>query len=284
MHRRWVRLPFQMMTDTIRRATANDYGVYRVLFRELGIDDPIPSSDRFAVELVPRTLIYERDGAAIGYVNYDRLAANGYVRNLVVAPDARGGGVGAALMTAAADQLRARGVKDEWHLNVKADNAAAIRLYERFGMRVQHRSVALRFAWANLDRLPASDAAVTVLPVLDGDDDDIERALGILAGRLQMARTRQDRVTIQLRDEQLAPVGVACFDPAFPGAFPFCAARPELAGMLLRALAPRARPGDVELQIVIEDDDALADALMAAGAIVRMRLLHYAGPLPGGAA
>jgi len=31
---------------------------------------------------------------------------------------------------------------------------------------------------------------------------------------------------------------------------------------------------------VIEDDDALADALIAAGAVVRMRLLHYAGPLP----
>lgn len=269
-----------MMTDAIRRATANDYGAYAVLFRELGVDDPTPSSERFAAELAPRILIYERDGAPIGYVSYDRLAANGYVRNLVVAPDARGAGVGAALMTAAASQLRARGVTDEWHLNVKADNATAIRLYERLGMRVDHRSVALRFAWANLDRLPAGDPPVTVLPVGDGDDDDIERALDILGGRLQMARSRGGRIALQLRDERLAPVGVACFDPAFPGAFPFCATRPALAGPLLRALAPHARPGDLDLQIVIEDDDDLADALIVAGALVRMRLLHYVGPLP----
>jgi len=153
----------------------------------------------------------------------------------------------------------------------------------RLGMRFEHRSVALRFAWANLGRLPADDAPVSVLPVSDGEDDDIERALGILAGRLHMARSRGNRITLALRDERLAPVGVACFDPAFPGAFPFCAARPALAGPLLRALAPHARPGDLDLQLVVEDDDALADALTAAGAVVRMRLLHYAGPLPRGA-
>jgi ribosomal protein S18 acetylase RimI-like enzyme len=273
-----------MMTDGIRRATANDYGAYVVLLRELGVDDPTPSSERFAADLAPSILIYERDGAPIGYVSYDKLAANGYIRNLVVAPGARGAGIGAALMTAAASRLRARGVTSAWHLNVKADNTAAIRLYERLGMRAEHRSVALRFAWANLDRLPADATGVTVLPVFDGDDDDLERALGILAGRLQMTRSRGDRVTLQLRDEQLAPVGVACFDPAFPGAFPFCATRPALAALLLRALRSHARPGDLDLQIVIEDADALADALIAAGAAVRMRLLHYAGPLPGGAA
>jgi ribosomal protein S18 acetylase RimI-like enzyme len=273
-----------MMTDAIRRATANDYGAFAMLFRELGVDDPTPSAERFADELAPRILIYERDGEPIGYVSFDKLAANGYVRNLVVAPGARGAGIGAALLTAAATQLRAHGATSAWHLNVKADNAAAIRLYERLGMQVEHRSVALRFAWANLDRLPADDAHVTVLPVPAGDDDDIERALGILGGRLQVSRSRGGGVMVQLRDEQLAPVGVACFDPAFPGAFPFCAARPALAAPLLRALAPHARPGDLDLQVVIEDDGALADALIAAGAVVRMRLLHYAGPLPAGAA
>jgi GNAT superfamily N-acetyltransferase len=272
-----------MMTDAIRGATANDYGAFAVLVRELGVDDPTPSAERFAADLAPRILIYERDGAPIGYVSYDKLAANGYVRNLVVAPGARGAGIGAALMTAAATQLRARGVSDAWHLNVKADNAAAIRLYERLGMRVQHRMVALRFAWAHLDRLPADDAHVTVLPVSAGEDDDIERALDILGGRLEVSRSRGTGVLLQLRDDQLAPVGVACFDPASPGAFPFCTTRPALAAPLLRALAPHARPGDLDLQIVIEDDDALADALIAAGATVRMRLLHYAGPLPAAA-
>jgi uncharacterized protein YaiI (UPF0178 family) len=44
----------------------------------------------------------------------------------------------------------------------------------------------------------------------------------------------------------------------------------------MTAVIRAARAG----QLVIEHDDALADALIAAGAVVRMQLLHYAGPLP----
>lgn len=272
-----------MMSDAIRDARASDHAAYIALVRELGVDDPMLSAGRFAAELAPRILIYERDGAVVGYVAYDRLAATGYVRNLVVAPESRGAGIGAALMTAAAGVLRARGATGEWHLNVKADNTTAIRLYERLGLRVQHRSTALILPWANVDRLPADAAAVTVLPAAEAEYDDLERALGLLAGQLLM-RARGGRVVVQLRDAELAPVGVACFDPAFPGAFPFCTARPGLAGQLLRGLAPHARPGDRALQLVIEDDEALCDAVIAAGAEVRLRLLHYTGPLPGGAA
>ena len=46
-----------------------------------------------------------------------------------------------------------------------------------------------------------------------------------------------------------------------------------------RARSPRMPARAISI-CVIEDDDALADALIAAGAVVRMRLLHYAGPLP----
>jgi len=268
------------MSDEIRRAVVSDYAAYAAMFVELGVDDPTPSAERFASELARDILICERDGAAIGYVSYDRLAGNGFIRNLVVTREARGTGVGASLMTAAAAELRLRGASADWHLNVKADNTAAIRLYERLGMHVDHRSVALRLAWANLDRLPTDDRQVSVLPVLDGDDDDIERALDILAGRLRMARSRAKRITLQLRDDQLAPVGVACFDPSIPGAFPFCVTRPALCAPLLRALAPHARKGDLDFQVVIEDDDELADVLIAAGATVRLRMLHYAGRLP----
>ncbi|MEO7736420.1 MAG: GNAT family N-acetyltransferase [Kofleriaceae bacterium] len=272
-----------MMSDAIRRASASDYDAYAAMFRELKVEDPIPSAARFTGELVGNILIYERAGAPIGYVLFDRLAGNGYVRNLVVARDARGGGVGAALMAAAAAGLRARGADDQWHLNVKLDNTAAIRLYERLGMRVEHASTALRLAWARVDQLPADAASIRVLPVAIEEDDDIERGLGILAGRIEMTRVRAGAILRQLRAERLAPVGFACFDPAFPGAFPFRVARPTLARALLHALAPYARPGDLDLQVVIEDDDALTEALIAAGAEVRHRLLHYAGPLPAGA-
>ncbi len=267
--------------DGIRAARAADYAAYVAMFAELGIEDPVPTEARFTDELARNMLICERVGAVIGYVLFDRLAANGYVRNLVVMPAARGGGVGAALMAAAAAELRARGARDAWHLNVKVDNTGAIRLYERLGMRVEHASVALRLAWARLDDLPAEAAPVRALPVAPDEEDDIERALDMLSGRIEMARVRSGVVLRQLRDERLAPVGFACFDPAFPGAFPFCVARPALAGALLRALAPHARPGDLDLQVVVEDDDALVERLIAAGAEVRVRLLHYAGPLPG---
>jgi GNAT superfamily N-acetyltransferase len=268
------------MLGVIRAAIADDYDVFVVLMRELRVDDPVPSPERFASHLVPRMLVYERRREVLAYVTYDKLAANGYIRSLVVAPAARRGGIGTALMMAAAQQLRARGVTTDWHLNVKADNAPAIQLYERLGLKPLYHSVALRFAWANIDRLPSEESAVTVRPVADAAVPDIERALGIVDGRLELARSRGRGVTLQLRDERLAPVGVACFDPSYPGAFPFRVARPTLAVLLLDALAPHVRTGDLDLQIMIEHDDALADTLIAAGAVERMRLLHYAGPLP----
>jgi GNAT superfamily N-acetyltransferase len=268
------------MMGAIRAARADDYDAFVVLRRELGVDDPVPSEERFANHLVPRMLVYERRRQVQGYVLYAKLTASGHIASLVVSPGERGGGVGTALMMAAAQQLRARGLTGDWHLNVKADNAPAIRLYERLGFQVLHHSVMLRFAWEDLSRLPADPATMMVRPVADAVIADIERALGIIGGRLELSRSRGIGVTLQLRDEQLAAVGVACFDPAFPGAYPFCVARPSLAGALLRALEPYARPGDRELQIGIEHDDALADTLIAAGAVVRHRLLHYAGPLP----
>lgn len=267
------------MIDQIRPASADDYPAYAVLFRELGVDDPTPSAERFAADLAGRTLIYERDGAAIGYVCYNNLAGRGYIQNLVVTPRARGGRIGEALMIAAARALRAWGVTGEWNLNVKVDNAPAIRLYERLGLRAVYPMVVLRVAWANLDRLPVDAAPVTVGPVSDDDVDELERVLGLLAGRLRLARSRTGRTTLQLRDRQGAPAGVACLDPAL-GAFPFAVLRPGLAAPLLRGLAPHARPGDPALKIVIEHDDALSGALITAGAEVSLRLLHYAGPLP----
>ncbi len=263
------------MTE-IRFAAATDYPAIATLFRELGVDDPTPSAERWVRELAPGTLVFERDGGVIGYVRFYKLATAGHVANLVVAAEARGSGVGRALMTAAAARLREQGAA-EWHLNVKADNAPAIHLYEGLGMTVEHRSTALRLAWADIGRMRGAPAVVSIAD--PSDDDDLERAFGLLSGRLAMSRAHPGRVIVQLRDDACAPAGVACFDPAFPGAYPFCVARPQLAVTLLEALRDHARPADTHVQIVVEDDDALADALIAAGAGVRMRLLHYRGVL-----
>ncbi|WP_405011649.1 GNAT family N-acetyltransferase [Kitasatospora sp. NBC_01539] len=58
----------------------------------------------------------------------------GEIRMLAVAPSARGRGVGAALVTAAADRSRALGLAG-MAFSTMADMSAAHRLYERLGFR-----------------------------------------------------------------------------------------------------------------------------------------------------
>lgn len=260
---------------TIRAAATADYPAFAGLFRELGIADPTPSQDRWTRDLATGTLVDERGGAVVGYVSFYKLADAGHVRNLVVAREARRGGVGRALMHAAAERLRAAGVR-EWHLNVNVENAAAIALYESLGMAIEHRSTVLRIAWTDVAAM-RGEPAVASLAERD-DDGELERTFGLLAGRIAMSRERAGRVIVQLRDETCAPVGVACFDPMFPGAYPFCVARPALAWTLLDSLRSHARPGE-RVQLVIEDDPALVAELAAHGAERRMQLLHYRGAL-----
>jgi hypothetical protein len=137
----------------------------------------------------------------------------GCVSNLVVARGADAG-LGHALMTAAADALRALGAS-EWKLDVNAHDANAIELSEQLGMRAEHRSTVLRFAWADIAKLPAELATVT--PAAPYEDEDLERAFELPSGRLAMAR-RPGRFAIQLRDADLLVLGFAVFDAALPGA------------------------------------------------------------------
>ena len=265
----------------IREATAADYPTFAELFRELGIDETAPSQDRWASELARDTLISERCGRVDGYVTFIALSDAGHVRNLVVAPHARRDGVGRELMQAAAESLRARGIA-EWHLNVRVGNAAAIQLYEQLGMAVEHRSVVLRVPVSRIPELPRERAQA--LPVDPVEDDDIERALDLLAGRIAMTRVRRDRVLMQLRDNTCAPIGFASIgvgtagDPTLPAVQPFRVARPALAGTLLTALA--AHTMSPRIQVVVEDDAAVTRLLAAAGAETALELLHYRGAVP----
>ncbi|HEU0035050.1 MAG TPA: GNAT family N-acetyltransferase [Kofleriaceae bacterium] len=258
----------------IRAATADDYDAFAGLFPQLGVEDPTPTRERWVTDLVSETLVSERAGSIDGYISFYTLSAVGYVRNLVVAPGARQQGIGGELMRAAASALRERGVA-EWHLNVKRDNAAAIRLYESLGMRVEHRTIVLRLAWTQVPQLPAEPAVA--LPVAPDEDDDVERALGMLAGRIAMGRKRSGRVQLQLRDETCAPVGYATFDPML-GAMPFRVLRPALARTLLEALRPHASQDTV--RVVCDDDVALEQLLIGSGAETVLELLHYRGRVP----
>lgn len=245
-----------------------DYERYLALVSELGA--PRPTTAQWASE-VARTLLDERDHQLVGYVRYFLIAGIGHVRHLAVAPRARGAGIGRALMHAVADALRARGVT-EWQLHVEPDNAPAIRISEQLGMAIEHRSTVLRVP---VSRIPAPphDAA-TVLPIDPAEDDDIERALGLLSGRIAMLRT-PDRLLFQARDAACAPVGFAAFDPASPG--PLHVTSPVPAGPLLAALARETRQR--AFQVVVEDDRHTVAWLHGIGAETRLQLLELRGRL-----
>jgi putative acetyltransferase len=83
--------------------------------------------ERWRRDLVPKAeiMVAERDGAIIGFVTVDR---EGYLDQLVVAPEHWGSGAAHLLVDEAKD-ISPKGVT----LRVNKDNARAIRFYERSG-------------------------------------------------------------------------------------------------------------------------------------------------------
>ena len=262
-----------------RPAVPADHPVFVRLFPELGVDDPILDPARWEADMAPGTTILEHAGAPVAYAWSRHFGEAGYVFNVVVDPAFRGRGAGGALMEAVAGRLRALGCT-RWSLNVKVDNGPAIRLYERWGLRRAYRSVALVLRWDHVAALPRDDAPEAARPIEPGDDAAVEAAFSVIPGRLADFREK-GRVVLGLFEPErpAEPAGLACFNPSFPGAFPFAVARPALAAPLLDALRPHARPGDAELKLVIERDAALVAALRDAGAAVRLELFHMEGSL-----
>lgn len=259
----------------IRGATPADHAAYARLHPELEVPDaPVPA-DRWVATQLATTVVAERGAAVLGYAWYELLDRVGHIRNVVVAPEARGAGVGRRLMDALADRMRAAGA-ETWSLNVKPDNAAAIRLYERCGLRAHHGAVVLRVAWAAVEQLPEPAAAMR--PIEPGDDAAVEAATGIMPGELAAARAKGDRVLVQLHEGDTLS-GAAVFVPSIPGAFPFRVIRPALAGALLRALQPHALAEHDFVNVVCDDDPALAAALAHTGATEVLRVVHYRGAL-----
>lgn len=81
-------------------------------------------------------LVAERGGAIAGAAVVFFHARHGIARlySIAVAPDARGAGIGEKLL-AAAERNAARRGRERFRLEVRKDNAAARRLYERRGYR-----------------------------------------------------------------------------------------------------------------------------------------------------
>lgn len=259
---------------TVQPAIPADYGTFARLFPELRVPDAIPSQEKFERELMPTAFMaVNRDGRAVGIACWQILAGAGYLRIIISDPAERRQGIGRELMTAVRDRFRAAGCTT-FCLNVFPDNAAAIALYESFGLAKAWRSRAVHFDWALLDGRPATSTARVIEP---DDDAHAEHETGMYLGLVADARAKGRVLYMIERDDQV--VAATVFDPTFPGAYPFRAKTLDDAIALLHALRPHARPTDEGLAISTEDQEALADALLAIGAKVRVETLHMRGPL-----
>ncbi|MCL2449771.1 MAG: GNAT family N-acetyltransferase [Polyangiaceae bacterium] len=262
------------MSLVVRDATPGDYDVFARLFPQLHVPDPLLSAAQFAEQMLPHTVIAD-DGAPVGYAHWRFYGATAHVVHVVVDARARHRGVGRALMHEIRRRAVARGAS-RWYLNVKADNAPAIALYERMGMSLEQRGWSMHTDWAALRALPR----VTRSLAIELSDDAISRFAsdhGLDPERLALVRRRPAVVFAALRDDG-GTCAIAAFDPGFPSIHPIVVARPDYAPALFDALFPHAR--QPEVYVPVEGDVALATAIRRGGAKLRHEILRMAAPLP----
>lgn len=264
------------MTTTLRPATLDDHARFAELFHELRTGDPPPTLDRWRAEMAAQTTVAVREGVVVGVLYGQVFADTGYVRMLVTDPSARRGGVAGALMRAFALRCRAAGCAT-WCLNVRPDNDAALALYASLGMREVYRSASMRVSWRDALAMPAVPAARG--RVADPSElSALEARFALPAGQLGRAASLG---AVPLRvDVEGACVGLASFDPSFPGAFPFRADGVGVAAALLAAMRPHARAGDEHVRLVAHESDGIVGPLCDAGAEVLLRMAHHEGSLP----
>jgi ribosomal protein S18 acetylase RimI-like enzyme len=259
----------------IRGATGEDYDAYARLMPELAVDEQPAPRDRFGAELAARTIVAVEDGVVIGYALFEILADVGYVRNIVSDPARRRSGIGDALMAGLRARFSAAGATG-WCLNVKPANAAAVGLYTRSGMARVYGTSIMRIR--REIALPPAPADLELVPVVAVDDAAIETRFRLLAGQLASARSKVSRQVVALRRGD-AVLGVAVFAATIPGAFPFRVVDPAFGAALLARVRALAPADSTYVQVGVEDDDSLRDALIALGAEVHLDIIHMRGQL-----
>ncbi len=260
----------------IRAAQVTDYGECVALFTELD-GAPVLNRVTWQREMMPTSLVVQADARVVAHAFVQPLDDTLFLSHVVVTHPARRSGLGRALLSTLATIGRRAGFA-RWALNVDANNAPAVRLYESLGFQYAYDSVLLEIDWRAALAQPRARTLLsrTILPT---DDAKVGFALGILPGIFAVARARPDSVMLLVEDEAQQVVAAAVFGPdGFPGAHPFRVAQralPACAFSLLAALAPYAKRPTVT--VVVEGNPAVAAALVQAGAVEKVRMSHYRG-------
>lgn len=262
---------------TIRAAVAQDFAEFARLYPELGVQDPLPSPEQWWQIYGPETLLIEDDKGVLGYLYGQALGASGYVRHLVIDPRARGRGLGRALMQAIRERFVAQGCSD-WRLNVKVDNRAAIELYRSCGMLVEYHAWVLRVVREAQPFSAIHPQRLTRVEVRAEEDARHEAQFQIQAGLLTRHRSRPNTRVYRF-DAAGVPVALAPFDPFFPGCFPLRIPMVHDALEVVAGLLPLVPAEREYLQLVLERDQASAQALLETGAQLVFEIQHMSGPL-----
>ena len=140
---------------SVRAASSSDAQALAALLQQLGSDEPRADPALLVLRLneLPHSrevLVAERDGKLLGTCTLNLIehlahnfARSGVVEDVVVDADARGLGVGRALMTKAAERARAWGCY-KLALSSSQGREAAHRFYEGLGFKPHGISLALR--------------------------------------------------------------------------------------------------------------------------------------------
>jgi len=118
---------------TIRTVKVEDLGQIRMVERA-SFPDPYPQLRFLMLHFKAREgfIVACKDGI-VGYAISEIRGGRGHIISMAVSPESRGSGIGEALLEESIRRLDPR--VNEIYLEVREDNQAAIRLYEKFSFR-----------------------------------------------------------------------------------------------------------------------------------------------------